>query len=237
MHRRRRRSRRTGAFMPASRRWSWRSSCRCAPSSCPCSGFPPRSRAAGGRVARGRPGSALHPCGRVAGQGHVPLFRPPGHDRAAPRVSINPHRRRATTRASSSFCSAGFRPISTRTHRRSCRVAMRASTFSPPWIRVRRQRLSHGRGILGEGQAHLRLRRQDLKSAPDRFHREIAAVTRTYCRFACAGQNERRRDRAMRRARNIRCRRWPACPTARKWRSAGPCIGPPSFRPALRPGR
>ena len=38
-----------------------------------------------GVLLAGGPEDALHPRGLVAGQGHVPLLRPPGHDRAAPR--------------------------------------------------------------------------------------------------------------------------------------------------------
>jgi len=49
-------------------------------------------------------------------------------------------------------------------------------------------------------------------------------------------QNERREDRAMRRARNIRYRCGSAFPPARTWRPEGPCIGRSSCRPALQPG-
>jgi hypothetical protein len=118
--------------------------------------------AAGGRVARGRPGSALHPRGRVAGQGHVPLFHPPGHDRAAPRrdrsTRIEGALLHGPRRHSAELASGLYLRLLPDAHagRRCAHLRSRRHGSG-----VRRQRLSHGRGVLEEGQTHLRLRRPD----------------------------------------------------------------------------
>ena len=56
-----------------------------APSSCPCSGFPPRSWRCWGVLLAGGPEVLCILAVALLGKDTLPLFHPPGHDRAAPR--------------------------------------------------------------------------------------------------------------------------------------------------------
>ena len=182
MHRRRRRSRRTGAFMPASRRWSWRSLCRCAPSSCPCWGFPPRSR----RCWRACCSRAARKCLILA----VALLGKDTFRYFAHRVMTALRRAVIDQPASKARYYTGLVVI--------------LLSWLPAYIYAYSPTLMPGGDariyvlaamdlafvvsvfLIGEnsgkGQPHLRLRRPDLNSAPDRFHREIRALASRFRR-------------------------------------------------------